>query len=556
MALTKVIPQSLDLNESNTDNGLRMPSGTAFSGTPEEGMMRNNTDQSSASSDSTMQHYTGGNVWKNYTTAALKTTCVCDYPAGAGGFVDMEMNDNLVDTCTSSDSLVTTNLTLNYNATDASSYSGSGTTLNNISGSGTNNATVNGNGYTTVNAGEIDFIGTTANQVTTTYVFTQTNEFTFETWFYQEANAPSNSYIFADGDTSTAQQTLAIGLSLSQEVRLLMASNSAATSGAYAIFTNATYQLKTWTHVAMVGSATAGDIKVYIGGELKDTISAPTNFGSWPTTTWPFNAYISPTPVILNQYGAWTTNNNFSFNGKWGQTRWYDGALSAAEVEDNYNNTKHNYLGSGVNVTFGTGNFNKGVDFNYGGGGSASSTYIVLPGAVAGTATSDLSISFWFKQLGSTSSGSHLLCSDSGVSGGAAGYYTKYDIMLPTGGSAGKIRIDFGNGSSSDTQAFSTSTTWTDGNWHHLVYTMEWNSGGSYFDIKLYQNGVLDPLTPSTTSGQTVVAGDTYTTVGGFYRADQDTFYGYNSGTMDQLRFFNTALSQAEIDQLYLEAAC
>lgn len=70
MATTKVIPGVLDLNEANSDSGLSMPTGGAFSGTPAEGMMRNDTSQSSLSSASTMQHYTGNNEWKNFVNTA------------------------------------------------------------------------------------------------------------------------------------------------------------------------------------------------------------------------------------------------------------------------------------------------------------------------------------------------------------------------------------------------------------------------------------------------------------------------------------------------------
>lgn len=70
MATTKVIPGVIDLNQANSESGLRMPKGGAFSGTPAEGMMRNDTSQSSLSSASTMQHYTGNNEWKNFVNTA------------------------------------------------------------------------------------------------------------------------------------------------------------------------------------------------------------------------------------------------------------------------------------------------------------------------------------------------------------------------------------------------------------------------------------------------------------------------------------------------------
>ena len=65
MALTKVITGVTDLNQAQSTNGLKFPTGGAFAGTPEEGMIRNDQSQSSAASSSTMQFY-NGTAWKNF----------------------------------------------------------------------------------------------------------------------------------------------------------------------------------------------------------------------------------------------------------------------------------------------------------------------------------------------------------------------------------------------------------------------------------------------------------------------------------------------------------
>jgi hypothetical protein len=65
MATTKIIPEVIDLNAASSTGGLKMPSGGAFSGTATEGMMRNDTSQSSETSASTMQFY-NGTEWKNF----------------------------------------------------------------------------------------------------------------------------------------------------------------------------------------------------------------------------------------------------------------------------------------------------------------------------------------------------------------------------------------------------------------------------------------------------------------------------------------------------------
>ena len=84
MATTKVIKDLTDLNQANSESGLKMPTGAAYSGTPAEGMMRNDDTQDSNGSASTMQHYTGDNVWKNFVNVALVTFSV-DYLIVAGG---------------------------------------------------------------------------------------------------------------------------------------------------------------------------------------------------------------------------------------------------------------------------------------------------------------------------------------------------------------------------------------------------------------------------------------------------------------------------------------
>ena len=65
MATTKIITEVTDLNAASSTNGLKMPTGTAYSGTPTDGMVRNDTTGSSKGSASTMQHY-NGTEWKNY----------------------------------------------------------------------------------------------------------------------------------------------------------------------------------------------------------------------------------------------------------------------------------------------------------------------------------------------------------------------------------------------------------------------------------------------------------------------------------------------------------
>ena len=82
MATTKIITEVTDLNAASSTNGLKMPTGTAYSGTPTDGMMRNDTTGSSQGSASTMQHY-NGTEWKNFEN--LSSSFSADFLVVAGG---------------------------------------------------------------------------------------------------------------------------------------------------------------------------------------------------------------------------------------------------------------------------------------------------------------------------------------------------------------------------------------------------------------------------------------------------------------------------------------
>ena len=71
MATTKVIPEVLDLNESTSESGLKMPTGTNNNRpTASEGMIRNNTNEASESSASCEEYYNGTD-WKQLNNVAL-----------------------------------------------------------------------------------------------------------------------------------------------------------------------------------------------------------------------------------------------------------------------------------------------------------------------------------------------------------------------------------------------------------------------------------------------------------------------------------------------------
>tara|TARA_R110001606_G_C15222044_1_gene634144 strand:- start:54 stop:935 length:882 start_codon:yes stop_codon:yes gene_type:complete len=113
MATTKVITELTDLNQANSESGLRMPTGGVFSGTPAEGMMRNDTTQDSEGSASTMQHYNGTD-WKNFVNTAQCTTTNCDYPVT--GSILYQFEDNANNTCSGGTYDATAGTNVSYSA--------------------------------------------------------------------------------------------------------------------------------------------------------------------------------------------------------------------------------------------------------------------------------------------------------------------------------------------------------------------------------------------------------------------------------------------------------
>ena len=71
MATTKVIPAVLDLNESTSESGLKMPSGTELNRpTAVAGQIRDNTNETSEGSASCMEYYKSG-AWQKINNVAL-----------------------------------------------------------------------------------------------------------------------------------------------------------------------------------------------------------------------------------------------------------------------------------------------------------------------------------------------------------------------------------------------------------------------------------------------------------------------------------------------------
>lgn len=183
-----------------------------------------------------------------------------------------------------------------------------------------------------------------------------------------------------------------------------------------------------------------------------------------------------------------------------------------------------NYDGAASNVTYGTGVFGQAGVFN------GSSSYIDLPLTSLFGGKNTLSVSFWFN---TTTTSRQRLFSD------YAQTSRNCDITID----GGNLEIVTDYGATSDTHT--TTSTYNDGNWHHLVVSISATQRIIYID-----NTSVDTITlPSGSwdgSSQKVTVGAIYT-----------SSYGqYFDGSIDQVRIFNTALDPLEVEALYTEELC
>jgi len=517
----------------------------------------------------------------NYGNTILSTEklSTCDFPSGASCEALYEFNGNGNDTCG------------NYN----------GTPSNVTYGPGLFNKTAIFNGSTSY-----------IQYPTLGNVFQ--NNYSISAWFRLEAYTSSGNPGY---DLATIVSTftdyygwVAVN-SATNKLRYYTEYLTQAPWG-YGIESTTTINLNQWYHMTVTKSSTTG-MKLYLNGVLENTESAATqNLASSAANTYEsvWGNYSGSNP---NQYSNFTgqidqgrifnsvltqaqvtelsrgepkyngASNNVTYNGfikfqpglTWikrtsstephalydslrGPNRQLSSdsalaqAINTAPYEgltsfDSYGFTLNNNGGvNGSSQAYASWNWKSGnemwaLDLDIG----TTTGYVDVPNGVGalGNATSDLSFSCWFK-IPDASIQSFIICSYVNPN------YSKININTETNG---KLRANFGDGTSSESSIYTTSTGWTDGNWHHLAYTMEWNSGSSYFDIKFYKDGSLD--SSHTTSGQTVAMSGNGFTFGGVKNTTSGTTSAYSTAQIGQARLYNSVLSSTQVTELYNQKA-
>ena len=196
----------------------------------------------------------------------------------------------------------------------------------------------------------------------------------------------------------------------------------------------------------------------------------------------------------------------------------------------------HTYTGNGGTQSIGSVNtlFTKYAVFN----GSSSYISTALTPTVANLRT----VSLWFK----TNASAFGVMQSVGPYGVGNGYTWEWIYMLADG----KIGAGYGANNGGSVYMKTTSASYNDGSWHHIVLTLNGVYGsGSLVDV------YIDGQQPSTTidtlhSGAiSTIEGTVVIGAKKIYANPANLF----NGAIDQLRIYNTVLNQTAVTSLYNE---
>ena len=217
-------------------------------------------------------------------------------------------------------------LVLALDAGNTKSYPGSGTTWTDLSGNGNNGTLTNGPTYSGDNGGSLSFDGVDdyvgcGNDASINF---GTGDFTVSVWFRRFSNATTNLRLLSKAaSTDTAAAGAAGFCFFGGNTAISFAVNPTAASP---IIGAASYSLNEWVNV--VGLVERGvSMRTYKNGSLVASTTAPV--GSVSGTTSLF---------LGSNVGA-----NLYWPGEISNVSLYNRALTAQEIQQNYNATKSRF---------------------------------------------------------------------------------------------------------------------------------------------------------------------------------------------------------------------
>ena len=220
-------------------------------------------------------------------------------------------------------------LVLALDAGNTKSYPGSGTTWTDLSGRGNNGTLTNGPTYSGANGGSIVFDGVDDyGSVSCSQFQSGNNPLSMEVWFKWSGNgANTNNVIFSyglDGGSGIGCPLVAVSSS-----KFLFSFGS----GQGDVLSNTTLQTNTWYHgIAVYDKSTT---KVYLNGILENT----TNYSTINIVLSGSNGTNAGIGCLFSSFGnvVSTPTRYGTFNGNIGAIKYYNRALTAQEIQQNFN---------------------------------------------------------------------------------------------------------------------------------------------------------------------------------------------------------------------------
>jgi hypothetical protein len=257
------------------------------------------------------------------------------------------------------------------------------------------------------------------------------------------------------------------------------------------VTTTTDYAVNQWHHLALVFTKTSQSW--FINGQADGT-----------NTTASYNPFDGNSPVL----GYFFPSNQWHYNGQIDQVRVFNTALTQSQITTLARGIATSYSGQESNITYNTGAFGKAAIFN------GSNSKITLSSTISGIKT----YSFWINP----------------DSSGNATYARR--LFGDVGGTSYTNSITFDKPNSKVTYFEGTSArssdTISNDTWSHIAFTSDGTT------LKVYTNGSLS---------------NTYTTSAFVSSIDEICSTASNrqfNGLIDQVRIFNTALSDANIATL------
>ena len=339
---TKVTTPVTDFNKINTEEGLKIPSGTSSNQpTGVEGMVRNDTTQSSKGSSSAITYYNGTN-WRyfenelntNFNTVLFQSNNQLAQSITGVGFQPDLILGKTVQTAASWDVYDSIRGGSSYLATNLSNAAATGNYVTSFDSNGFSLGTdSNFNYYNNqesvaycFKAGGLtnkaaDFNGSSSTVSLPGTPLNSLTSITYSAWVYYRGTGSGQSYghIISGGSTSNQSAGKGLGIAVRNSDDLLYIWK---TNGS--VFSTTTLPENEWSHVALTNNA--GAAKLYLNGaEVFTTTLDALNFDS------------SGNIIDIGEYFY---NGSHHFYGSISQVRIFNNALSSSEITQLYNETK------------------------------------------------------------------------------------------------------------------------------------------------------------------------------------------------------------------------